>query len=76
VNKEHSLKVSNYKKRLFQYIDQATYEIGIVRQFAFNSKLQRMSVITRQLGGKCFDLYVKGAPEMIASLSEPETGTS
>ncbi|XP_076452131.1 polyamine-transporting ATPase 13A3-like isoform X2 [Babylonia areolata] len=48
-------------------------DIGIVRQFPFSSSLQRMSVITRRLGAKHFDLYVKGSPEMITSLSMPDT---
>ncbi len=50
------------------------YEIGVLRQFTFSSRLQRMSVIARTLGSQHFDLYAKGAPEMIASLSRPETG--
>ncbi|XP_062618648.1 polyamine-transporting ATPase 13A3-like [Saccostrea cucullata] len=48
-------------------------EIAIMRQFTFASSLQRMSVITRKLGAPNFELYTKGAPEMIASLSKPET---
>lgn len=48
-------------------------DIGIVRQFPFSSSLQRMSVITRRLGAKHFDLYVKGSPEMVSSLSMPDT---
>lgn len=55
-------------------IIQAIYEIGIVRQFPFSSALQRMSVVARVLGDKKMDAYMKGAPEIIASLCKPETG--
>lgn len=55
-------------------ITQAIYEIGIVRQFPFSSALQRMSVVARVLGDKKMDAYMKGAPEVIASLCKPETG--
>ncbi|XP_067658153.1 polyamine-transporting ATPase 13A3-like isoform X1 [Haliotis asinina] len=48
-------------------------DIGVVRQFTFSSSLQRMSVITRTLSANNFDLFVKGSPEMITSLSKPET---
>ncbi|XP_069105845.1 polyamine-transporting ATPase 13A3-like [Argopecten irradians] len=48
-------------------------EVGIIRQFTFTSSLQRMSVITRRIGASNFDLFCKGAPEKIASLSKPET---
>ncbi|MEE6501484.1 hypothetical protein FKM82_004204 [Ascaphus truei] len=50
-----------------------TYEIGIVRQFPFSSALQRMGVVARVLGEKRMDAYVKGAPEVIASLCKQET---
>ncbi|KAK2502477.1 hypothetical protein MC885_015654 [Smutsia gigantea] len=52
--------------------EMAIYEIGIVRHFPFSSALQRMGVVTRELGDKKMDAYMKGAPEVIASLCKPE----
>ncbi|NXL77436.1 AT133 ATPase, partial [Leptocoma aspasia] len=54
-------------------VAQTGYEIGIVRQFPFSSVLQRMCVIARVLGEKRMDAYMKGAPEVIASLCKQET---
>ncbi|XP_038078895.1 probable cation-transporting ATPase 13A3 [Patiria miniata] len=48
-------------------------EIGILKQFPFSSELQRMSVITRTLRDETMQLYVKGSPEMITSLSKKST---
>ncbi|XP_055377256.1 polyamine-transporting ATPase 13A3 [Condylostylus longicornis] len=48
-------------------------DIGIVREFPFSSNLQRMSVITRRLGDNHFNVYCKGAPEMIQSLCKSES---
>ncbi|NXG33729.1 AT133 ATPase, partial [Dromaius novaehollandiae] len=53
--------------------EMTSYEIGIVRQFPFSSVLQRMCVIARVLGEKRMDAYMKGAPEVIASLCKQET---
>ncbi|XP_071449317.1 polyamine-transporting ATPase 13A3-like [Hetaerina americana] len=53
--------------------DDNPIEIGIARQFYFSSTLQRMSVITRALGSKNFNIYCKGSPEMLMSLSKPES---
>lgn len=53
-----------------------TGEIGIVRQFPFSSALQRMSVVVRKLGEKHMDAYLKGAPEVIASLCKQHTGVT
>jgi cation-transporting ATPase 13A3/4/5 len=33
-----------------------------------------MSVVARTLGEKRMDAYMKGAPEVVASLCKPETG--
>lgn len=48
-------------------------EIGIIQQYSFSSSLQRMSVIVRVLNTDHFRAYTKGSPEMIISLSKPET---
>uniref|UniRef100_A0A3B4U992 Polyamine-transporting ATPase 13A3 n=1 Tax=Seriola dumerili TaxID=41447 RepID=A0A3B4U992_SERDU len=47
--------------------------IGIVRQFPFSSLLQRMSVVVRRLGEKHMHSYLKGAPEIVASLCKQHT---
>ncbi|XP_074153936.1 putative cation-transporting ATPase 13A5 isoform X3 [Sminthopsis crassicaudata] len=47
--------------------------IAILHQFPFSSGLQRMSVITQEIGKDHFDAYMKGAPEMVASFCRPET---
>ncbi|KAG7248433.1 hypothetical protein CRUP_025279, partial [Coryphaenoides rupestris] len=51
----------------------SVYEIGIVRQFPFSSALQRMSVVARRLGEKRMEAYLKGAPEVVASLCKKES---
>lgn len=55
-------------------LQQSGYEIGIVRQFPFSSALQRMSVVTRTLGEKRMDAFLKGAPEVVASLCKKDSG--
>ncbi|XP_030042788.1 probable cation-transporting ATPase 13A3 [Microcaecilia unicolor] len=49
------------------------YEVGIITQFPFSSSLQRMSVVTRTLGQKRLEAYMKGAPETVAALCKRET---
>uniref|UniRef100_A0A8K9URI1 P-type ATPase A domain-containing protein n=1 Tax=Oncorhynchus mykiss TaxID=8022 RepID=A0A8K9URI1_ONCMY len=41
--------------------------------FPFSSALQRMSVVVRKLGEKRMDAYLKGAPEVVASLCAEDT---
>uniref|UniRef100_A0A8C9ESP3 Cation-transporting ATPase 13A3 n=1 Tax=Pavo cristatus TaxID=9049 RepID=A0A8C9ESP3_PAVCR len=66
-----SKQATNQEMELFEL--STSYEIGIVRQFPFSSVLQRMCVIARILGEKRMDAYMKGAPEVIASLCKQET---
>ncbi|NXC19393.1 AT132 ATPase, partial [Corythaeola cristata] len=48
--------------------------MGILRRFPFSSSLQRMSVLVKLPGEASTHVYVKGAPEMVASLCRKETG--
>ncbi|XP_067873491.1 cation-transporting ATPase 13A2 isoform X2 [Heterodontus francisci] len=47
--------------------------LGIIRRFPFASSLQRMSVIVKKPGNLPVEAYMKGAPEMVASLCIKET---
>ncbi|XP_068589338.1 polyamine-transporting ATPase 13A2 isoform X2 [Cebidichthys violaceus] len=47
--------------------------MAIVRRFPFSSALQRMSVVTVARGGHSPFAFIKGSPEMVASLCRPET---
>ena len=55
---------SKYKNR---------YEIAIVKRFDFSSKLQRMTVVCKNLNEKFFKVFCKGSPEKIRELCEPST---
>uniref|UniRef100_A0A8B9EBV6 Cation-transporting ATPase n=1 Tax=Anser cygnoides TaxID=8845 RepID=A0A8B9EBV6_ANSCY len=47
--------------------------IAILHQFPFSSGLQRMSVVSQKIGEEQYDLYMKGAPEIVSSLCRQET---
>ncbi|XP_041061869.1 cation-transporting ATPase 13A2 isoform X3 [Carcharodon carcharias] len=47
--------------------------LGILRRFPFASSLQRMSVIIKRPDKSPVEVYMKGAPEMVASLCIKET---
>ncbi|XP_019114526.2 probable cation-transporting ATPase 13A3 isoform X2 [Larimichthys crocea] len=67
---KHAVPEANQNNPLTQNM---SCEIGIVRQFPFSSALQRMSVVVRKLGEKHMDAYLKGAPEVVASLCKQHT---
>ncbi|XP_066153910.1 polyamine-transporting ATPase 13A3-like isoform X1 [Euwallacea fornicatus] len=48
-------------------------EIGIVKQYHFSSTLQRMSVITKSPGRGQFEVFCKGSPEKVISLSNKDS---
>ncbi|XP_040000025.1 probable cation-transporting ATPase 13A3 [Xiphias gladius] len=73
---KHEVPEANQNNPLTQNMElseSSSCEIGIVRQFPFSSGLQRMSVVVRRLGEKHMDAYLKGAPEIVASLCKRHT---
>ena len=49
------------------------YELGVIRQFEFESKLQRMSVLTKDVNDDYYKLFCKGSPEKIKELCQEKT---
>ena len=49
------------------------YEIAIVKRFDFSSKLQRMTVIGKNINENFFKAFCKGSPEKIKELCNPST---
>ncbi|XP_075046542.1 polyamine-transporting ATPase 13A2 isoform X2 [Mixophyes fleayi] len=47
--------------------------VGVLQRFPFSSSIQRMSVVAKLPGDDPSKLYMKGAPEMVASLCRNET---
>ncbi|PJF16731.1 Cation-transporting ATPase [Paramicrosporidium saccamoebae] len=48
-------------------------EVGIIRQFDFNSKLRRMCVLIRPLSNDTIHSFVKGSPESLLEICKKET---
>lgn len=48
-------------------------ELGVLKSFEFVSQLRRASVIVRQFGGKSGDIFVKGAPEAMREICQPDS---
>ncbi|GAW12630.1 hypothetical protein ANO14919_020000 [Xylariales sp. No.14919] len=51
----------------------APLELGVLRSFEFVSQLRRASVIVRGFGQQRGDVYVKGAPECMRDICQPES---
>jgi cation-transporting ATPase 13A3/4/5 len=50
-------------------------EFGVVRTFEFVSQLRRMSVIVKRLRSTSMEIYVKGAPEVMADICDRDSCT-
>ena len=53
--------------------DSKQKEVGIIRKFEFSSKLQRMSVVVKNLSEHDFKVHIKGSPEKIRELCRSES---
>ncbi|XP_077434192.1 polyamine-transporting ATPase 13A2 [Vanacampus margaritifer] len=68
------LAVMRHPPRLLPFHATSTSEpVAIVQRFPFSSALQRMSVVTVACGGRSALAFMKGSPEMVASLCRQET---
>ncbi|XP_010307843.2 putative cation-transporting ATPase 13A5 isoform X1 [Balearica regulorum gibbericeps] len=47
--------------------------IAVLHQFPFSSGLQRMSVVSQKIGEEQYDLYMKGAPEIVSNFCRQDT---
>ena len=70
-------KLLNKNKEKFTDDDSEDFEINkdvaILKRFDFEAKLQRMSVVVKNMGDRTFRAYVKGSPEKIAELCISES---
>ena len=48
-------------------------EFGVIRTFEFVSQLRRMSVIVKRLRSTSMEIYVKGAPEVMADICDRDS---
>ena len=48
-------------------------ELGVIRMFEFVSSLRRMSVIVKKLKSTSMEIYVKGAPEVMAEICDKDS---
>ena len=71
--KDIKIKIQNENEEEILEKYKTRYEIGIVRRFDFVSKLQRMTVICKNVNENYFKIFCKGSPEKIKKLCRPET---
>jgi len=48
-------------------------EIALLKQYPFDSAVQRMTVVAKKKGSQNFTVFMKGAPEKVASFCKPNT---
>ena len=58
-------------KRMSSY--SPSTELAVLKRFPFESTVKRMTVITQRKGSDHFTVFMKGAPEILASQCDPFT---
>ena len=48
-------------------------EIALLKQYPFDSAVQRMTVVGKKKGAQYYSVFIKGAPEKVASFCRSET---
>merc|ERR1719450_2085632 len=48
-------------------------EIALLKQYPFDSAVQRMTVVAKKKGAQYYSVFIKGAPEKVASFCRSET---
>ena len=48
-------------------------EIALFKQYPFDSAVQRMTVVAKKKGAQYYSVFIKGAPEKVASFCRSET---
>ena len=51
-------------------------EIALLKQYPFDSAVQRMTVVAKKKGAQYYSVFIKGAPEKVASFCRSETSKS
>ncbi|XP_069170169.1 probable cation-transporting ATPase 13A4 isoform X1 [Procambarus clarkii] len=54
-------------------VDLSQHEVAILKTFPFESREQRMTVVTMTRNNALLEVFVKGAPEKVISLCNPKT---
>lgn len=54
----------------------AVSEVAILKRFPFESSLKRMTVIALPRGAERYQVFVKGAPEIVASICNQQSSTA
>lgn len=57
-------------------VDPEQYELAVLKIFPFESSEQRMTVVVKAKMNSSMEIFIKGAPERVASLCNPNTGSS